>query len=728
MNTTEIYETYAEAINALEKRKLKDAIEAIHYGMISKGLIESLMDESIRIDSTYEQMLHYYTEGLKDPMQAQIYNELLASTYNLADKARRKLLTDVSDEYYSQQRTLEKDKRLLETYTEAIDMSHDLTVEGLYEYSMTQLFKRIWASPYLSEDETEHLQNIITNEEYKPDSQSYHKYMTVMNCQIVSALTLGLQTTFDKNKILLLIDAAEHGEEEVSIRAYIGLLLTLYAYKNRTSCYPEIVHRLDSLAEAPAFRKNITIIIQRFIISRETENIANRLNHEIIPEIMKLNPNFRPNLPYEDISIDDCDSEMNPEWMSGLADSSLGKKMEEINKLQDEGADVLHSTFANLKNYPFFNDISNWFMPFYMKEASSDEERSAQKPLEFLSKASLMCNSDMHSLDLSMQQLPEDKRYMILGPLVEQMEEYQQQMGGALQAKINKTERIAGRYIQDLYRFYKLYRRRNEFADIFAQGLDFHNIPMLQAYFSDKEDLLNIAEHYLRRNYFEDALDIYERLSKISEGDEMLYQKKGYCYQMTGNYESAISEYAKAELINPDSKWLMRRTAQCYRAIKKPEMAISYYINYEKTDSENLSILLSIGSCYLEMKNYTEALKYYFKVDYLDNGSRAWRPIAWCSFLIGKYEQARNYYSKILSAEPESQDYMNAGHTEWVMYNIKGALNFYMKAALKLELDFEKFCEELDRDIPELIAAGVDPVEIPLVMDKLHYTIINNPM
>ena len=62
---------------------------------------------------------------------------------------------------------------------------------------------------------------------------------------------------------------------------------------------------------------------------------------------------------------------------------------------------------------------------------------------------------------------------------------------------------------------------------------------------------------------------------------------------------------------------------------------------------DNLSIEMNIGHCYFEQENYDEALKYYFKVDYLDpKSTKAWRAIAWCSFLAGKQEQARRYYEK----------------------------------------------------------------------------------
>ena len=312
----------------------------------------------------------------------------------------------------------------------------------------------------------------------------------------------------------------------------------------------------------------------------------------------------------------------------------------------------------------------------------------------------------------------------MIGQLESQLSEFKQQKMAELHTQNDNVEYVAGRYVQDLYRFFKLFQRRMEFNDIFSQKLDFYNLQILQQYFSDKNDLLNIAELYLRKNYFEDALTIYEYLSASLEGDEMLFQKKGYCKQMTGNYEGALAEYAKAELINPENKWLLRRTAQCFRAVKKPEKAIWYYIHYEKLDPDNISVLLSIGSCYLEMRNYIDALKYYFKVDYSDQDSgKAWRPIAWCSFLTGKYDQARNYYNKLLLHEPDSQDYMNAGHTEWVLQNPKGALDLYKKSVKTAKSDYKTFNTEFHKDIKELFAAGIDISEIPLMLDSLRYSL-----
>lgn len=726
ITTKEIHTIYKQIVGLLDRKELKPAFDSL-LKLITGSVASVYQDELNGLQETYKQMLYYYAAGSKDPMQTKIYNELLASTYELTDRITQKLLAgDSSGLYYSIQRTHDIHLENISELTEKIRTSYDMENISTAEASVTRLFKLIWTSAFLSEDDMRGLHDSLALRNTKSGIKNESDNRTIQNCQIVSALILGLQSFFDKRKMHLLIDAAENGDEEVRIRAYIGILLTLYAYKCRIDYYPEIKHRLDHLAENPDFRKNVYLIILRFILSRETEKISNKLKDEIIPEMMKLNPKFNPRTSLRDLSTENLENEMNPEWMEKLADSPLGKKIEEFNKLQEEGADVMHSTFVHLKSFPFFNEISNWFMPFNKGQSSLSGEDTLMKSLEIITNVGFMCNSDLYSLYFSIRQIPEEGRKMMISQLESQLSELKQQKMAELQTRNNHTERIIGQYVQDLYRFYKLYQRRNEFNDIFTQKLDFHNLPVLRQYFSDKEDLLNIAEYYLRKNYFDDALTVYERLSETSEGDEMLFQKKGYCKQMTGNYEGALEEYVKAEIINPESKWLLRRTAQCYRAVKKPEMAIGYYLHYEKLDPDNLSVILSIGSCYLEMKNYSEALKYYFKVDYLDQDSgKAWRPIAWCSFLTGKYDQARNYYNKITSYRPDSQDYMNAGHTEWVLQNINGALELYKKSVQAAKSDFDKFRTEFSQDIPELTAAGVDIEEIPLILDKLRYSIEN---
>ena len=181
--------------------------------------------------------------------------------------------------------------------------------------------------------------------------------------------------------------------------------------------------------------------------------------------------------------------------------------------------------------------------------------------------------------------------------------------------------------------------------------------------------------------------------------------------------EGALRDYLRSEMLNPESPWLLRRIAGCYRTLKQPEEALKFFLRYDTISPDNLSVLMNIGHCYSEQKDYKEALRYYFKVDYLSPDNRkAQRAIAWCSFLSGKYDQARNYYRKVLEDEPQAQDFLNAGHTEWAVQNMKGALELY-KQSVYAAGNFKAFQELLKEDIPDLIRAGIK------LMDQLRYSL-----
>ena len=530
----------------------------------------------------------------------------------------------------------------------------------------------------------------------------------------------------DRKALRRIFDAAASREPEISVRALIVLLLMLYKYRWRMHLYPQLDNRLHALAETyPSFTKTLLQITLRFILARETEKISNKLQNEILPEMMKLNETLGKKINLKDLTPEQLSDEMNPEWQDAIfADSDLAKKMTEFSELQLEGADVLHSTFVHLKNYPFFREVSNWFLPFSISHSALEGTPESRELtlIDTVMDASFMCNSDKYSLFLSMMSLPESARKMMLTQLDGQAAEMIQQNKEELLGKRSKTELIAGQYVQDLYRFFKLYPRHLDFDDLFAYPLDFHNLPTLTPFISDEESLSAIAAYYLQKNYFQDALTVFTRLVEMNPEDDVLFQKTGYCRQMTNDIAGALQDYLHADLLNPRSKWVIRRIAGCYRTLKQPDKALEYYHRYETLSPDNLSVQISIGHCHLELKDYNEALKYFYKVDYLDTEShKAWRPIAWCSFLTGKYDQARHYYRKILDDKPNMQDFLNAGHTEWALQSMTQAIAYYKEAIRKENGDWDKFYEQFKQDIPDLEKAGIEQDEIPLLLDEVRY-------
>lgn len=95
--------------------------------------------------------------------------------------------------------------------------------------------------------------------------------------------------------------------------------------------------------------------------------------------MIKLGPKISQKINLKDINPELLGNEMNPEWQNMLSNSSLGKKMEEFSELQQEGADVMHSTFVHLKHFPFFRELGNWFMAIHDRASAFGNQLSKIK-------------------------------------------------------------------------------------------------------------------------------------------------------------------------------------------------------------------------------------------------------------------------------------------------------------------------------------------------------------
>ncbi|MDL2223976.1 tetratricopeptide repeat protein, partial [Bacteroidales bacterium OttesenSCG-928-M06] len=489
----------------------------------------------------------------------------------------------------------------------------------------------------------------------------------------------------------------------------------------RLHLYSSLDARLKQMMEDPKFIYRIRHIMLQFILSRETEKITKKIKDELLPEMMKMSPKIGNKIRLDELMNDAGIDDKNPEWQSMLEETGLQDKLQELTELQMEGADIMHSSFIHLKSYPFFNEIANWFIPF-STPSDAIGNKEMKKLATLLMSSTMLCNSDKYSFYLSISQMPENYRKMMTGQFSAESEAMQGMQKDELKDESKQINYRTRQYIQDLYRFYKLYPRKKEFEDIFEVKPEFYQVPSVRELINDGESLFIIGEYYFNKNYFSEAGDIFNDLLIFEKNNDILYQKKGYCLQMLGDLEGAIDCYQKAELLNATNSWTIKKLAYCYRILKNPKEALHYYKKAEQLNPDNLTLLLNIGHCFLELKDYDQALKCYFKVEYLTkNKEKAWRPIGWCSFLVGKYEQARDYFNRIIENNPNSTDYLNAGHVQLAMRNIREAIHFYRTSWEMSNHSHKEFMEIFSSDIPDLINAGIKETDIPFIWDSLMY-------
>jgi len=738
MTEKEIHSSHRKICYNLSERKLKPAFTLLS-DLISQAGLGTLTDEFRNLEQNYRFMLKYTVEGIKDPERKKIYRHLVLSAFELTDQVHEALKVKYSSSIeYQKKRGF--DRHFIEntgeflTETEGFYAHKELealvneTLAGSkkrmgtdmeHKHKLVTLFYHIWFRDSLNSEDVDFISAVLAIEDL------FSPYRSL----ILSALTLSLNRYFDPRKFSLLFDCYEDSDPEIRQRALIGILINFYRYDYRLPFYPDLTGRLKILNERPDFKKNLEWVILQFIRTKETEKIQQKIRDEIIPEMIRISPNLKNKINLDSLMDDSLSDDKNPEWEEIFKDSpGLLDKMEEFSKLQMEGADVFLGSFSMLKSFPFFSEIANWFIPFFIENPDISSQVDLNDPvnqtfLKTIASAPILCNSDKYSFCFSLTNIPTENREMIVQGMKAEMDQFNELEKEEELSSPGKNEQfISNQVIQDLYRFYKLHPRKSDFEDVFNWHFDFHNTTGLgQILKEDPKVLRNMAEFYFAKNYFHEASEIYAFLLAEEQSGE-LYQKIAFCHQKQGDFQQALEHYLKADLYELNKKWNLRKIALCYRNLKNPAKALEYYRQAEILDPENLGIQLSIGHCLLELEQFEEALKCYFRVEYLSPGnSKVWRPIGWCSFLTGKKEQAKKYFAKLLDQSPTKHDFMNMGHIEWSLGNRKAALTCYKKSITEGGFSEDEFLEVFDEDLHHLVNQGIEKEDVPIMLDQLRY-------
>ncbi|MBQ8422916.1 MAG: hypothetical protein IJY36_01475 [Coprobacter sp.] len=741
MTTGDIQNHYRRVLSLLGEKRIKEAFAEISILINAIPEEWQAADKLAELETSYRYMIQYMLDGYNDPNREFVYNSLILSAYTLADTLVEKLQENELNTLYFQKKRYYRqhpDMTLQEACDRLDKTAEELSLNALLsdienrgdtrlqlrqsaEMAAEELFARIWTNYPAKEQDYDTLHECMSPGHYSSETTA----------MLMAALTLNILHRYDEKKIdLLLTLYSEHEDEEVSQRALCNALILIYVYRHRVGLSTSLNAHIEALKETSRFVSDTHNIFLQLIKSREAERISKKLTEELLPEMMKLNPSLFKKISPADTNIEIYTPDENPEWQELLEQSGISNKLKELNDLQMEGSDVFLSTFSGLKSFPFFQSIGNWFLPFTDKHSALQElypagEEGKNTFLSLITRSRFLCNSDKYSFCLCLKATPEAQRGMLTSQFnIEGTDMEQIEKEGVELSHDKKSKSIANQYVQDFYRFFKLYHRRHEFYNPFARPIDLMKIDALQSILSDDDTLRLIGEFYFKKEFYGDALVLFERLSAHNTTDSGLYQKIGFCQQTLQKYQEALNAYLHADMIQPDNIWTLRRIAACYRTLKDNRKALEYYLRIADIQPDNLSICLNIGHCLVDEKNYDEALKYYFKADYLHPESgKALRPIAWCSFLTGKQEQAQRYYDKILTDKPTALDYMNAGHVEWVVGNTRRALDLYRESISLDGNDSRRFIENFKQDIPDLMHAGIHEEDIPLLLDQLLYQI-----
>ncbi len=732
MEERHIKEIKEKVLSLLDKELLKKSIDTL--GEEIEGLQDwSLLTRFNQMQTSYNYLLEYLRNGTPDPEREAMHKKFMGECYILNDLIAITRETEHSTTVYCQNRRKYKNLEniaLLQTKLREnranIDVTTLLPNEDCNKVSkelaqereelLNTIFASIWCSTAWEKAAIEAIENLIDDEEIYANDRAL----------VVSAITLSILKCFEPAKVSTLIKTATNPDITISTRAIVGLIISLFTYKERITFYPEILTALEGLCDNSNILLRIEKVQIQLLRCRETQKIDKKMREEIIPAMMK-----NPHLNSEKMGIDilkeiEQDDDKNPEWKEWIEKDEIKNKLEEMTQWQIEGADVYMSTFSQLKSYPFFNELKNWFRPFDIQTPAIAEilpKDSGKKKtlLSAICASRFFCNSDKYSFCLTFKQVPEEQRNMLMQQITGEEDIAAQEPETTSVAPAEKEAEIqSNQYIQDLYRFFKLSYFKKEFNDPFTLSLNLLESKELSKLIDSPEALLHIFSFLLNKGYYREAIETGKLYETRTQANELFYQEMGYCLQKEKEYNAAIDYYTRADIIKPDTLWTLRHIAQCYRLNNEPEKALSYYQLAEEIAPEDLQLLRQTGECFASLKRYDEAFARFFKAEYLNPGIlNSMRAIAWCSFLAGKDEQARNYYNKILE-QPKAKftDYLNAAHTEWVMHNNSKAVELY-KRAKELCDNNTLFDASLEKDFQSLRERGMKNFEFLLLRDLI---------
>lgn len=722
-----------EAREALGDGRLGDALHALEGLAGAGGQWEnvSALDE---IKEAYGMMLDYMERGSADPGRETMYNDFVRRAGELLDRVERGCeLRQARSHYAAVHATLDRlggtdwtaAARCLVDNAEALAACRrarpadegSSRVRSLREEHVRlyrTLFEALWTGAPWTAAEAEAAAAFLS----APAPAGADKGL------LVSAVTLALLHVFDVRKMTFLLDHSLSACVPVRVRAQVGAVLCYVRHVRRMELYPEVGARFVLLADDASFRAELLTMQLQLLMSLETKKIEKNLREDIIPEMMRGVPGMKPgkSLGLDEATARFSELAANPEWDKNEHLERLERKMHELAEMQARGADVFMGSFSALKQrFPFFEVGANWLYPFDEEHPAVSDVLRGKPFAKLITANDGLCSSDKYSFCLMLSQMPAGMG----GAASDQLAEAIRSQGIAPESlpetAVPSPEAERRMYIQDLYRFFKLYRHRPVADDPFRLNLLLTDYAPLRRFLSDDDTLRQLAAFLFREESYVQALPFYEELARRVPEAEW-FQKIGYCHHALKDYAAAADAYEKANLLKPDSAWTLGRLATCYRRLGRWADAVACYAGLEAVRPDDTHLLLLAADCLIRLERYDEAFAKLYKADYLDHDSgTALRALAWCSLLTGKNEQAGRYYGQIVAGQPTADDYLNAGHAAWLRGDVVAAVELYrlsLKTAGKPLAPTDFF----DADAAVLHRLGKTATDLHLMLDLVNRT------
>ena len=364
-----------------------------------------------------------------------------------------------------------------------------------------------------------------------------------------------------------------------------------------------------------------------------------------------------------------------------------------------------------MKRFGFFSTLANWFMPFYSEHPQLQpyfEKITNFDLLKRLSDVGQFCDSDKYSFAISTASVIDKLPDSIREPLLS--ESSFTSFGGNGGLDITAPIYIRRRYLQDLYRFFRLNDHRKPFFDPFV--IDLGNVFFCNDIFDAKlhTQAIRVSHFLMHRNMYLETYKVMKKYFDATSFDDLLLM--GRLDLKFGNYNEAATYYEKALRMRPDEERAIKGYAMLLFEAGKYEEAAVQYKRLMDMHSEKYAYALNYAISLINANELEKGIQFLYALYYKNEDDiDTKRALAWGLLCQKKLDRAEKLYQEILAdAACNEGDYLNTGYCAWFLGHRQKAIQIFKEHVKNLH-------GKMDNDTRLFDLYGISHAERQMIAD-----------
>ena len=743
--------------------------------MLKKEQLTQFKEPFLKINTDYQLMLHYMSQGFEDQKREKLYHTLIRKTDTLLADIHLHLNfhIQITSSRYNDKNGPQYIKQKLETFNTDVALAKEgyatQQIDEIYKEYTTytdQLFQQIYQSPQWTQDIADTYKEIIL-------SPTIHTNDAQL---IVSAITLAINNIFDIRKFILLTQIYQQtNDQQIKQKALVGWAINIH---DKIQIYPEIQQTIQQLLKSPKTQEEILQLQMQLYLCMNTEKDQQEIQQNIIPNIInnqnltqwgEVGGGFPWKVNGEDSQEDYIQNILNPE-AEEQAIEETEQNIQKILEMQQKGTDIYFSSFIHMKNFSFFQNITNWFRVFDINHPELNKIKNKQNSqlLNIIQQQKLLCDNDQYSFTLAfaniMEKIPQDILQAINESQINANEETQSlpQWGevGGDSHNIPTPTLYRRLYLQTLYRFFKLYQNKNNFYNPFQPIQQQHTIyhyPQLAQYTS--KTILQIIRFIYKQKNYQDLQYLLDNILTYNHNQQLEIDANGeiqiiraYLYIHNQQYTQAIQILKN----NPKTIKLLAKAYMLNQQYEQAEQIYKQLITQQETTFADRSqkqleidaneqslpqggevgggspmLALHYAHCLIMQKKYEQATQILYKYDYqTPNNTQIMQLLAWTLLNDKKQQQALTIYQKLIQQQNvTAETILNAAYAHWITKQIEDAQTLFRKylKTLKIKNQYQTIQQTFNNDKELLDNYQIPETERKIMADLICINIDEHP-